>query len=206
MTERCHHLGQPPPRPGKAGGCRRLSRGPAGSGRAAGPGPLRPRGPLSRSREAASLPRLFIAPRCFQPKISPVGRAAVRARGGGRGGKEPGCAPRRGEGPGTAWRAEPQGRGRGGPGRAGTAAAAPGSPGMRAPAARRDFYGKLQRRSGGRSQGALGSRQPGPRRAAAAGQRSQVRAAPPAAGGRRGLGLPPPPRSARRSPAAARPR
>ncbi|XP_063199763.1 nexilin isoform X9 [Chroicocephalus ridibundus] len=44
---------------------------------------------------------------------------------------------------------------------------------MRAPAARRDFYGKLQRRSGGRSQGALGSRQPGPRRAAAAGQRSQ---------------------------------
>lgn len=107
-------------------------------------GPARPG---ARSRAAASPPRLFITRCCFQPKISllagllPAGRGAgwLRPphgqRGAGHGAPSPGP----------------------GPSRAGPAAAARGSPGMRASGARRDFYGKLQRRSGGRSQGALGS-------------------------------------------------
>lgn len=182
-----HSRGEPPlqPRaaPQRAGG---------GGGCGAGGSPLSP-----AARNAASLPpfllRLFIAPWCFQPKISPVGPGGCPVRWGvegeGAGLRPP---PRRGAGHGVPSRAAGPGPGRDSCRGAGLAWNAGAGRASR-------LLWKLaapERRPQPRAAPQPPARPPGPRRAAAAGQRSQVRAAPPAAGGRRGLGRAPPPRAA----------
>jgi len=74
-----------------------------------GPNLCRPRGSAVAPRPGmrSPPPRLFIAPWCFQPQISPLAGTAVRGGGGCELTGRTGCAPRRAEGPGTPSRRGP---------------------------------------------------------------------------------------------------